>query len=60
MNIWARCPLCGSTVPLKEVARLGYCKVCLLLVEALTGQQSKSGNKSRRLRRIKCEETKNI
>ena len=38
MPDFAECPLCGSLVPRQELAKYGYCKVCLLYIEALAGK----------------------
>ncbi len=35
---YIECPLCGSIVPLGETVALGYCEVCLLLIQALSGK----------------------
>ena len=32
-----KCPLCGATVNPEEIQEHGYCQVCRLLVESLTG-----------------------
>ncbi|MBT9133226.1 MAG: hypothetical protein DDT32_02223 [Syntrophomonadaceae bacterium] len=49
---YANCPLCGSTVQREEIQKLGYCEPCRLLIEALTGQQSKSGGPAKRIKGI--------
>ena len=35
---FTECPLCGACVPREELAKYGYCKVCLLYIKALTGK----------------------